>query len=261
MTYALNRICVTRDGQEVLHDITLTLATGTLIGVIGPNGAGKSTLLGTLAADLPATQGVLTLNGASLEGLAPNQLARSRAVMSQQAAAIFNLSVTQVLALGLFAFDDLPQAELNGLVQQVAQCTGIVPWLDRAMTSLSLGQQQRVHFARALLQAKATIQYCGQAWLLLDEPTANQDPAHQQSMMHACRELLAKGTVGVVIAMHDLSLAAQWCDEVIVLKQGGLLTHGSAKAVLTPETLKQTFGHELGVHVQEAPRGVIVYTP
>ncbi len=261
MTYALDRICVIRDGQQVLHDITLTLATGALIGVIGPNGAGKSTLLGALAADLPVTQGMLTLNGSSLEGLGPKRLARSRAVMSQQAAAIFNLSVKQVLALGLFTFDDLPQVQFQALLQQVAQRTGIAPWLDRPMTSLSIGQQQRVHFARALLQTKATTQKCAQAWLLLDEPTANQDPAHQQSIMQACRELVARGTVGVVMAIHDLSLAAQWCDEVIVLQQGALLTHGSAQAVLTPDTLKQTFGDQLGIHVQQAPRGVIVYTP
>jgi iron complex transport system ATP-binding protein len=261
MTYELESVTIRRGQQVVLQDISLKLACGSLIGIIGPNGAGKSTLLGALAGDLVPERGALVMHGIHLTQSGHRELARQRAVMSQQAEAIFNLSVRQVLELGLFAFDHWSGTKRDELLRQVCQVTGVHQWLDQAMTARSMGEQQRVHFTRALLQAKAALIESGAAWLLLDEPTANQDPAHQQAMMAACRELLGMGEVGVLAVMHDLSLAAQWCDHLIVIKQGRVLTEGPVRAVMTPEGLKETYGKSLGVHVQESPGGVIVYTP
>lgn len=259
MTYGLQNVSVVRGEQLVLTDVSLTLGAGSLIGVIGPNGAGKSTLLGALAGDLALSQGTLGLDGVSVARLRQIDLARRRAVMAQQSAAIFNLSVRQVLELGLFAFEHWPGQQRDALLTEVAASTGVDRWLEQAMTARSVGEQQRVHFTRAVLQARAALQETGRAWLLLDEPTANQDPAHQQAMMQACQALLGE-MVGVVIVLHDLSLAAQWCDELIVIKNGRVVRHGSVKEVLTPETIHHAFGDQLGVHVNSTPPGVIVYT-
>lgn len=267
MTFALQNVSVVRGDKPVLTDVTLALTTGSIIGVIGPNGAGKSTLLGALAGDLAISQGSLTLADMPLPPLSQTDLARRRAVMAQQSAAIFNLNVRQVLELGLFAFEHWTAHERGALLIDVAATTGVDRWLDDAMTARSVGEQQRVHFTRAVLQARAALQETGSAWLLLDEPSANQDPAHQQAMMQTCRRLLESGpgdqrsALGVVVVMHDLSLAAQWCDELIVLKNGAVLNQGPVGEVLTPETIHEAFGQQLGVRVHRDPSGVIVYTP
>ena len=260
MTLALENVTIERSNQEVLKHISLSIDSGVLVGIVGPNGAGKSTLLGALAGDFAAVKGTLRIEDALLSELDERSLAQRRAVMAQQPPAIFNLSVRQVLELGLFAFEHWTGEQRERLLLELANVTGVTDWLDQAMTQRSVGEQQRVHFTRALLQARAARQEGGCAWLLLDEPTANQDPAHQQAMMQACRELLALGSVGVVIVLHDLSLAAQWCDQVIVLKQGAVLTQGPASRVLTRQTLQDTFGQWLGVHVNTVPDGVIIYT-
>ncbi|UOD50725.1 ABC transporter ATP-binding protein [Orrella daihaiensis] len=259
MTYQLEHVYISRQGQAVLEDICLTLPSGQLIGVIGPNGAGKSTLLAALAGDLEIDQGQLTLNGESLDTLAFDRLARRRAIMAQQTPAVFNLTVGQVLELGLHAFLHWSRPDRTALVAEVAQSTEIAHWLDVSITMLSMGQQQRVHFARTLLQAIAAQKEHGKVWLLLDEPTASQDPWQQQMMMAICQRYAAQFSIGVLLVMHDLTLAAQWCEQMIVLKDKRVVAHGKTSDVLTVPVLKQTFGAALNVQVVWEPLpGVIM---
>lgn len=259
MTYQLDQITVSRAGNLVLDRVCLTLERGRLTGLIGPNGAGKSTLLSVMAGDLKVDQGQVLMDNQSLAGLSVDGLAHKRSVMSQQAAAIFNLTVKQVLMLGLHAFSHWPVQAREAIVVQIAQSIEITPWLDRSMIALSIGQQQRVHFARALLQTKVTRKEHGAAWLLLDEPTASQDPWQQQMIMSACRDLVVDGEVGVLLVMHDLTLTAQWCDDLIVLKDHGVLAQGPTPEVLTPGLLKRTYGQSLDVQVLWDPApGVIM---
>jgi iron complex transport system ATP-binding protein len=259
MTYQLDHLTVSHHGTVVLDDLCLTLPRDRLIGVIGPNGAGKSTLVATLAGDLQIDQGRVLMDGKPVGATSINGLAQRRAVMAQQTAAVFNLAVSQVLELGLHAFAHWNARERTALMNEVAQLTQITPWLDQFITALSMGQQQRVHFARALLQAKAAFKEHGSAWLLLDEPTASQDPSQQQMMLSACREFAAQGAVGVLLVMHDLTLAAQWCDDIIVLKDRSILAHGPKHDVLTPDVLKRTYGAELDAQVVWQPvPGVIM---
>ncbi|MCD8565498.1 MAG: ATP-binding cassette domain-containing protein [Burkholderiaceae bacterium] len=253
MTYQLDHVTIRRQGKVVIDDLSLTLARGRLIGLIGPNGAGKSTLLAALAGDLEIDQGQISLDEQSLTRLSPERLAWRRAIMAQQTAAIFNLSVAQVLELGLYAFTHWPHQDRVALLSAVAKQTEVGGWLAQSITKLSIGQQQRVHFARAFLQAKAAQIEHGKAWLLLDEPTASQDPWQQQMMMSVCCNFATNSDVGVLLVMHDLTLAAQWCDEIIVLKDQALLVHGDSREVLTPEVLKRTYGNELDVQVLWEP--------
>lgn len=259
MTYQLDRVTISREGRVVLEDLSLTLPAGRVTGLIGPNGVGKSTLLAALAGDLRLDHGQIKLNQNPVTGLGSDLLAHRRAIMSQQAPAIFNLTVMQVLELGLHAFMHWPRGEQGALLNDVAQVTEVAQWLGRSITELSIGQQQRVHFARTLLQAKAAYQEYGCAWLLLDEPTANQDPGQQQLIMAVSSAFAANDSVGVLLVMHDLTLAAQWCENIIVLKDRGVLASGKVSDVLTPETLKLAYGSELNVQVLWEPvPGVIM---
>ena len=258
MTYQLDRVTISRQGRIVLKDISLAMPMGRVTGLIGPNGVGKSTLLAALAGDLNVDQGQLLLNQSPVAGLSPQILAVRRAIMSQQSPAIFNLTVRQVLDLGLHAFAHWSGGERDALLSEVAQMTDVAQWLGQSITELSLGQQQRVHFARALLQANAAHQEHGQAWLLLDEPNANQDPGQQQMMMNVCSRFAATDSAGVLLVMHDLTLAAQWCDHIIVLKDRGVLANGQARDVLTPDTLKLAYGSELAVQVLWEPVPAVI---
>lgn len=259
MTYQLDHLTVSRHGKVVLDGLCLTLPRDRLIGVIGPNGAGKSTLLATLAGDLQVDQGRVLMDGNPVGATSINVMAQRRAMMAQQTAAVFNLTVSQVLELGLHAFAHWNARKRAALMNDVAQLTQMTPWLDQFITALSIGQQQRVHFARALLQAKAAFNEHGSAWLLLDEPTANQDPSQQQMMLSACHQFATQGAVGVLLVMHDLSLAAQWCNDIIVLKDRSILAHGPKSEVLTPDVLKRTYGTELQAQVLWEPvPGVIM---
>jgi iron complex transport system ATP-binding protein len=269
MTYQLDGVTIAHDGNVVLRDIHLTVPCGRLTGVIGPNGAGKSTLLAAMAGDLSgqasaqlSSQGRVLLWDKPIESAKPGTLARQRAIMSQQAAAVFNLTVRDVLWLGLYAFDHWSDLARDDLLSATAKATGVQDWLDQTLTSRSLGQQQRVHFTRALLQAQASWLDAGQAWLLLDEPTASQDPWHQHAMMSVCRAFLARGSVGIVVVMHDLTLAAQWCDDMIIIKNGAVLAQGATRSVLDTDRIKQTFGSGLEVQVLWEPApGVIISHP
>jgi len=259
MTFELQQVSLLRGEHVALRDIDLRLSRDRLVGVIGPNGSGKSSLLAVLAGDLRSDQGRVCIDDEPVLGRSSDELAKQRAIMAQQSEAIFNLTVRQVLELGLFAYAHWPMPKRDRLLRAVSESLGLDHWLDESLTARSLGQQQRVHFARALLQAQAAWHERGCAWLLLDEPTASQDPWHQQSMLAACKAFLSWGQVGVVVVMHDLTLAAQWCDDLVVLKDGDVLTQGPCRSVLTDKQLGLAFGNDLKIDVRWAPLpGVIM---
>jgi iron complex transport system ATP-binding protein len=259
MTYELHNVSVNRGGNTVLRDLSLSIERGQVTGLIGPNGAGKSTLLAVLAGQMAGVSGQALLDEKPLSSLDVNTLARSRAVMAQQLPNDFHLTVEQVLRLGLYAFGDLAPGAAAPLIEQAASLVGVSPWLPRSMAAFSMGQQQRVHFARALVQRLAIERHQKRAWLLLDEPTANQDPLHQQTLLGCCRQLATQNS-GVVIALHDLTLAAQWCDRLIVLSAGALAAQGPTREILTEDTIQRVFGADLRAHVIHEPAaGVVIY--
>lgn len=260
MTYELQNLSVDRGSARVLRGLSVSFERGQVTGVIGPNGAGKSTLLSVLAGQITCASGEIRLDAQLLSSFDPHRLARARAVMAQQLSSDFHLTVEQVLRLGLYAFGDLRPEQKQRLMLKAAEMTGIATWLPQSMAIYSSGQQQRVHFARALVQLLAIEQQQQVAWLLLDEPTANQDPLHQQRLLACCRQLTAQGRVGVVVALHDLTLAAQWCDRVVVVCEGELVAHGQTGEILNVAIIQRVFGADLEAHVicQPAP-GVVIY--
>jgi len=263
LTYTLQGMSLDRQKQRVLHDLNLSFERGNVTGLIGPNGAGKSSLISVMVGQLQASSGDARLDGQSLAAFDPHRLARARAIMAQQIPSDIHLTVAQVMALGLYAFDELTPHQRNELVAQAADLVNVSAWLPNVMLTHSVGQQQRVHFARALVQVLAITRQTtppSPGWLLLDEPTASQDPAHQQRLLACCRQLVAEKNIGVIVALHDLTLAAQWCDKLVVLREGGVVASGHTREILTERTIQQAFGSDLQAHVLQTPApGVVIF--
>ena len=183
MTLALERVFITRGTRQVLAGVGLQLRAGEVVGLLGANGAGKSSLLGVLAGDLPVQSGTASLDGRALKSVPWREQSRRRAVLTQQPGLQFDLGVADLVAMGAYPFPELTAGAVAALVRQALTCTDMLEQADRRYPDLSGGEQQRVHFARALVQVRAGAQPGVARYLLLDEPTASLDPAHQQRLL------------------------------------------------------------------------------
>jgi iron complex transport system ATP-binding protein len=246
-------------GREVLRDVTFSLPAGELVALCGPNGAGKSTLLRLLLGLHAPAAGRVELGGRPLSALSRREIARRAALLPQESPAELPLTAREVVALGrlphLGRFQPESAAD-HAAVASALEATDTAGLAERPLTELSGGERHRVHLARALAQ--------GAAVLLLDEPVAGLDLAHQLQALDLLRATVGAGQAAIV-ALHDLSLAAR-CDRVLVLAGGGLRADAPPAEVLTPETLARHFGvraeilrdgagHPHVVPLGPAPRG------
>jgi ABC-type cobalamin/Fe3+-siderophores transport system ATPase subunit len=210
-----------------LSDISLSLAPGELLGIIGPNGAGKSTLLQSLAGIQPY-QGQVRLNGAPVQSLNPSYRAQQIGFLPQSSQSAWALAVRDVIALGRLPWRD---NDCQAIAQAAAD-TQVSQWLERKVTQLSDGEQARVWLARAL---------AGQPQVLLaDEPVASLDLLHQQSILALLRKYPGQQR-GVILSIHDLSLAARYCDRLCLLQQGRIHAIGTPSEVLTSRNLREVY--------------------
>ncbi|MGW5125551.1 ABC transporter ATP-binding protein [Streptomyces sp. NPDC004069] len=235
------------DGATLLTDVTLGFAPGRTSGLLGPNGAGKTTLLRALAGLRRPQSGRVLLDGDDLYALPARRRARRVAFMEQQADTALPLTARQVVDLGRTphrgrwpvvagAVADHERSVLAG----AAAATDVGGLLDRTWSSLSGGERQRVQLARALAQEPGV--------LLLDEPTNHLDLRYQLGFLETVRGL----GITTVAALHDLELAAAYCDDVAVLLDGRLVAHGPASEVLTSATIARVYG--VDATVERHPR-------
>lgn len=224
--------------QRLSH-ISLNLAPGELLGIIGPNGAGKSTLLQSLAGIQPY-QGQIRLHGSELQALKPSYRAQKIGFLPQSNQSAWALSVHDVIALGRLPWRDTdPQA-----IAQAAADTQVSQWLERCVTQLSEGQQARVWLARAL---------AGQPQVLLaDEPVASLDMLQQQSILALLRKYPGQQR-GVILSIHDLSLAARYCDRLCLLHQGRIHAIGTPHEVLTRSNLREVYQVDSYIDLDNQP--------
>lgn len=231
-----------RGGRIVLDRVDLTLRPGELLALLGPNGAGKSTLLACLAGVLPPDRGEVRLDGRPLGELAPGQLARRRAVLSQRLDVPPQLLVDELVAFGRQPHrGSLPPAAERRILAAVIEEQGLGHLLGRACGTLSGGELRRAHLARVTAQLR---QADGPpAYLLLDEPTANLDLAYQAQILDQARALADAGG-GVLAILHDLNQAAQIADRLLILANGRTVAGGPPAAVLTPQLIREVYGVE-----------------
>lgn len=228
---SLSHVSVSRGRRTVLHDITFTAQAGQVTVIIGPNGSGKSTALGAMAGTLPY-QGSIRINGAQVSETPPDAQAQDRAVMAQHTELAFAFDVAQVVAMGALA--PVPPARITALLAQV----GLAGFGPRDATTLSGGEAQRMHLARALLQAETG---AGRpAWLMLDEPVSSLDLGHQLAVMRLARAH-ANGGGGVLAVLHDLNLAAMFSDQLVVIDKGRIAACGPPDQVLTEGLIAQVY--------------------
>jgi len=230
-----------RRGQGVvLSGIDLQLHPGEVLGVLGPNGAGKSTLLAAMTGELPASAGQVMLDQRALDDWAGPERARRLAVLPQSSSLNFAFRVEEVVAMGRLPHDSGRVRDAQ-IVQQALQAADAVHLAGRSYLALSGGERQRVHLARVLAQLWPGGE--GQI-LLLDEPTSMLDPLHQHTCLRAVRRLAESGAA-VLVILHDLNLAARYCDRLLLLEQGRAHALGTPAEVLRAEPLQAVFGLEV----------------
>lgn len=226
----------------VLKEVTTVLSAGAVSGIIGPNGAGKSTLLQLLCGLLEPGGGAVEIDGRPLVTYRARDRARLVAYMPQSVQPTFSLSVREVVALGRYphlgAFGVLGEGD-HAIVDACLARTESADFANRDFLSLSGGERQRVILASVLAQEPRM--------LLLDEPTSALDLPHEVAFFRQLREL-AEADLGVVVVTHDINMAAQFCDEILLLgKDHTLVTQGPPVEVLTRENLTVAYGSPLAV--------------
>lgn len=237
----LGEVKLVRGSRQVLDGIGLAARPGQLLALVGPNGAGKSSLLSVLAGLSVPTQGRVTLDGRPLGDWPVAALARRRAMLSQMVHAGFGFSAIDMVLLGRSAHAGSRDPVHDCRIAQAAlRATQAWHLRERNCLHLSGGEQRRVQLARVLAQVWTPPP--GQsAWLLLDEPEAGLDIAHQHAVLQLARRWTRRG-YGVIAVLHDLNLAARYADQVALLAQGRLLRLGPPGQALDPAILSPVYG-------------------
>jgi ABC-type cobalamin/Fe3+-siderophores transport system ATPase subunit len=224
--------------RTAVADVSLALAAGSITAIIGPNGAGKSTLLRALNGGLVPTSGEILLSGRPLSAYARRVVSRHIAVVAQEADLRFPVTVAEFVLGGRYAWASTgawgweTEQDLR-IARAVMHETALVDLSGRLLSELSGGERQRAILARALA-TEAEV-------LLLDEPTANLDLAHQAAILSLVRERCDRRSAAAVVVTHDLNLAAEFSDRILMLQGGRALTVGPPATVLVPDLLCKLF--------------------
>lgn len=236
-------ITVRVGARRLLDDISLDVAGGEVVAVVGPNGAGKTTLLRVLSGERRPDAGEVTMAGRSLEKWSLRERARMRAVVSQESVLEFPFTVFDVVLMGRTPHVHRSEDSVDeDVVWRALGRLELMELAHRWYPTLSGGERQRVQLARALAQL-GEAPPGGSQYLLLDEPTSSLDIAHQHEALRLARDLAKKDTV-VVAVLHDLNLAAQYADRLLLLKGGRGIAAGEPEVVLTPANLRAAFDVE-----------------
>ena len=228
-----DRIAWAVGGRRIIDEVSLECEPGTVTGVIGPNGSGKTTLLRVLAGLRRPTAGRVQVGGADLHAMRARERARRIALVEQEASTSLELRVRDVIGLGRTPHGSRwwtgPAPGDEEIVATAMRVADVEHLADRPWQTLSGGERQRTHLARAIAQQPGI--------LLLDEPTNHLDLQHQIDFLGRVREL----GLTTIAALHDLELAAAFCDRLVVLKDGGLVISGPVADVLTADLLAQVY--------------------
>ncbi len=259
MLSAVN-ISVRIGANKILQHVDMEVRPGEIVALLGENGAGKSTLLKVLAGDLRPDSGVVRMNGRPLYLWPMRDRARIRAVLPQDHPLPVGFSAAETALFGRYPHTDAyPGPGDEQIARAALAITGAEHLADRSITTLSGGERARVLLAKTFAQIWTSWQ--GESrYLLLDEPTASLDPAQQHHILKAIRDFSRNEAVGVCAVLHDLNLASQYADRLVLIKDGVRLAIGEAREVLTEAHLEACFG--VGTIIMPHPRhgGPLVVT-
>ena len=230
------------EGKALLDKVNLSVDHGQFVGVIGPNGAGKSTLLRAISGGLRYRSGSVKLEDSDLSSLSPRQIAAGLALVPQIAPYTSGFTAMELVLMGRYPHlgrFQIEGAEDERIARDAMRLTETEEFADRTMDTLSGGERQRVFVARALAQQPRI--------LLLDEPTSNLDVLHQLKALGLVRQLVDDGLTAVA-AIHDLGMAARFCDRLVLLSGGRVVAEGTPGEVLAPETVEAAFGVKSAIY-------------
>lgn len=232
----VREIAVDYDGRAALRNISFALTSGKIVALLGANGAGKTTLIKAINGSIPTTCGQILINGTDLRTMSRRAIAKRIAVVAQENETRFPVSVMEFVLAGRFvhggSFGWESEADVASARTALRECD-FSDLEDRLLNHLSGGERQRVVLARALATEAGL--------LLLDEPTANLDLAHQAMMIRLVRERCYRANASAMIITHDLNLASEFADEMILLKNGEIIAKGGPEQVLTEENIEAAY--------------------
>ena len=238
-------------GTRILKDITFDVEENTFVGVIGPNGSGKSTMLKSIYGVNKPSGGNIYFEGDDLLKISSKDRAKKIAVLAQESGGQFDFSVQQVVEMGRYphknTLENYSKHDLE-IVDRVLYEMKLDNYRERSFNTLSGGEKQRVLIARLLVQESK--------FIILDEPTNHLDIGHQIEIMN----IIKKMGVTVLSAIHDMNMAAIYCDKLVIMKKGEVITQGSVEETLTSEMLKDLFNVDAEIHNLKGRKHVI-YNP
>ena len=233
MTLQVQNVSWEVDGKSIIQDVWLTAYDGEFIGLVGPNGSGKSTLLRCIYRVLKPTAGLISLDGEDVRQMSAKEAARRMAVVLQETASEFDFTAEEIVAMGRTPHKGLLQRDTSTdleIIRDALARVGMEEFAKRDFNTLSGGEKQRVLIARSLAQQTR--------FLILDEPTNHLDIRYQLEILD-----LVKGLgVTTIAALHDLNLAAAYCDRIYVVEAGKIIESGTPADVLKPELIRRVFG-------------------
>lgn len=255
--------------KEILKGLLFSIENGEIVGILGQNGSGKTTLLNCINTEYRPSSGkiaVLDFSEDSLDGgrtmddisdvrdFTESERSRIIATVEQSSQMSFPFTVMETVRMGRYSrtgmFDDDDESELD-LLCSVMEDTGVLEFADRSVDELSGGEWRRVMIAQALAQEPEI--------LLLDEPTLHLDINHQFDLMDLCRRIVSERKILVVIVTHDLQLAARYCDRIVVMRNGEIVSMGTAREVITEDMIREVFHMNARVEYSEEIHGMSVF--
>lgn len=238
------------DSKTLIKDISISIPTGSFVGIIGPNGSGKSTLLKTIYRSYKASKGCIYLNGKDINTLSNKKVAKEMAAVVQDHQTSFDLTVMEVMMSGQYAQYSFFSSNEKVSLQRCVEALRIVKmetFKEESFLTLSGGEKQRVMIASALARNPDII--------VLDEPTNHLDISYQYMIM----ELLSKQDITILMAIHDLNLAKRYCDYIYVLDHGHLVSGGACNDVLTTTLIRDVFKMEASIYEDDNGQEMIHY--
>lgn len=236
--------------KTILSDISLDIERGDFVGLVGPNGCGKSTLLKNIYRVLKPDRGAILIDGAALERMSSKEAARKMSVMGQENSVEFDITALDMVLLGRYAhkkaMGETSRTDME-IASEALMEVGMSGYEDRNFLSLSGGEKQRILIGRVLAQQAG--------FVILDEPTNHLDIGYQFQIMN----ILKRQDITVFSSIHDLNIAAIYCDKIIVMSRGEIVSHGTPDQVLTPTLIREIFGIRAQVSTNPETQKIQIY--